>query len=191
MTKLVALAFEGEGTADSMLSVLRELEGRGALVLDDAVVISRPAHSERLVMHRADIAWSGTGGMPMGAPGAAPVMVPANEVNIDQTTYRRGRAAAKGAGIGFLAGWLLGGPVGGLAIGALLGGMRDRGIDDKFANEIANAIHSDSSALLLLVERADADVVLAEIRPFKGRVLQTELSPEAERSLNEALAREE
>jgi uncharacterized membrane protein len=178
-SKLVALAFEGQFTAEGMLDNLRALEQRGALQIEDAVMISRAAVGERLIMHPAGS---------MGGPAAA---VPGSSTEVTQTTFSRGKAAAKGAGLGALVGWVLGGPIGGAAVGALIGGLRDRGIDDKFVNAIAERIHSDSSALLLLVQAVDGAAVLEEIRPFKGVVLQTELSPEAENSLRDALAREE
>ena len=40
-SKLVALTFEGEHTAVGMLDTLKELQERGVLDLEDAVVISR------------------------------------------------------------------------------------------------------------------------------------------------------
>jgi uncharacterized membrane protein len=178
-SKLVAIAFEGQFTAEGLLDNLRSLEQRGALEIEDAVVISRAAVGEQLIMH------------PAGSMGGPAATVPGSPIDVNQTTFSRGKAAAKGAGIGVLVGWLLGGPVGGAAIGALIGGLRDRGIDDKFVKEITERIHSDSSALLLLVKTVDGAAVLEEIRPFKGVVLQTELSPEAERSLRDALANEE
>ena len=81
---------------------------------------------------------------PSGMQGGAPVINPVSQAEIDQTTFKRGRAAAAGAGIGLFAGWLLGGPIGGAAVGTLIGGLRDRGIDDKFVKEIAAHMGSDS-----------------------------------------------
>ena len=177
-SKLVAVFFEGQHTAAGMLDTLRELERRGALSIEDAVVVSRAAVSEQLVLH------------PAGISGGPATVIPGSPVDVDQTTYRRGRGAAKGAGMGLLAGWLLGGPIGGLALGALVGGMIDRGIDDSFVDQVSGQLHSDSSALLVLAAAADLPAVLEDIRPFKGTVLSTELSPEAERSLRAALAHE-
>lgn len=178
-SKLVVLAFDGQYMAEGMLDVLKQLQERGALELEDAVVVSRPARSEQLLIN------------PIGSMAGAPTVAPSTAAEIKQTQYRRGRAAAVGAGVGMLAGWLLGGPIGGAAVGTLIGGLRDRGIDDKFVREIADHTYEDSSALLLLVKRADTDEVLAAIKPFKGTVLHTDLSPEAESTLRAAIARGE
>ena len=178
-SKLVALAFEGEYTAGGMFNTLKELQQRGALDLEDAVVISRSAQGSQLYMN------------PSGMQGGAPVINPVSQAEIDQTTFKRGRAAAAGAGIGLFAGWLLGGPIGGAVVGTLIGGMRDKGVDDKFVKEIAAHMGPDSSALVLLVKRADTAAVRAAIQPFKGTVLHTDLSPESEATLRAELAQGE
>jgi uncharacterized membrane protein len=174
-SKLVALAFDGQYTAEGMLDTLKQLQKDGAIELEDAVVISRGVQGEQLYLN------------PSGVSGGAPAIAQNAQAEIEQTTHRRGRAAAAGAGIGLFAGWLLGGPIGGAVVGTLIGGLRDRGIDDKFAKDIASHLHSDSSALLLLVKRADPDKVLAAIQPFKGTILLTDLSPETEKTLRAAL----
>lgn len=179
--KLVAVLFEGEYTAAGVLDTLRQLERSGALSITDAVVVSRSVVGEHLVLQPS---WA-------GASATAPVIVPSSNLTVDQTTYGRGKAAAKGAGVGVIVGWLLGGPIGGLAAGALAGALIDRGIKDSFVDDVAQQLHSNSSALLILAASADPSAVLEAIRPYKGRVLTTELSPETEQSLREALEREE
>src|SRR5262245_21948447 len=102
-SKLVVLAFDGEYTAGGMLDTLKKLQQEGALELEDAVVISRPAHSDQLVMN------------PIGSKAGELTPAPASKADVEQTMYQRGRAATVGAGVGLLAGWLLGGPIGGAA----------------------------------------------------------------------------
>lgn len=92
-----------------------------------------------------------------------------SEVRIDQTRYKRGRAAAAGGGIGLLAGLLVGGPLGGLTVGALWGGLRDKGVDDGFVRELSSNLGPDRSGLFLLVSGGDADAVIAEITPHRLR----------------------
>jgi len=111
-----------------------------------------------------------------------------SEVRLDQTRYKRGRAATAAGGVGLLAGLLVGGPLVGLTAGALWGGLRDKGIDDKFVRELSSAFGPDSSGLFLLVSGADADKVIEELRPFKATVITTEIDPAVEKKLRDALS---
>ncbi len=81
----------------------------------------------------------------------------------------------------------LGGPIGGAAVGAVIGSLRDRGIDDSFIRELSAQLQPDSSGIFLLVQSADTEQVLAELRPYKGRVIHTTISPEVEAVLRKAL----
>ena len=173
--KLVVITFEGEHTADGMLETMRELEQRDAIKLKDAVVLSRAPNSETIYVAGA---------------GTTSTRVSAN-TEVKQTTDKRGRSVLKAGGIGLIVGTLLGGPVGGLLVGGLIGGLRDKGIDNKFVEQIKAGIRPDSSAIMLLVESGDAAQVLETIRPLKGTVLHTTLSPELDKQLRDALRHEE
>jgi uncharacterized membrane protein len=175
-SRIVVLAFEGAGAAEGMLVNVRDMEKRGLLKLDDAVVASRGPRATDIQINQASM---------IGVPAAG------SQLQIDQTDSRRGRSAAAGGGIGLLAGMLIGGPIGGLAVGALIGALRDRGLKDKEVQEIADRLVPDSSALFLLVKEADGPKVLEELKPFKATVIQSTLEPEAEERLRAALAREE
>jgi uncharacterized membrane protein len=175
-SQLVILAFDGSQTAAEMLNVVRELEDRALLEIDDAVVASRPAASDRLMPTMGSV------GMPIeGIRNERP------DVEITQTASRRKRSALLGGGVGFLAGWLFGGPVGGAAVGAVIGSLRDRGVNDKFIRELSDQLQPDTSAIFLLVQSAQPDQVLEELRPYKGRVIHTTVAPEVEQALRKAL----
>ena len=107
-SRIVVLAFEGAGAAEGMLVNIRDMEKRGLLKLDDAVVASRGPRATDIQINQASM---------IGVPAAG------SQLQIDQTNSRRGRSAAAGGGIGLLAGWLIGGPIGGLAVGALIGAL--------------------------------------------------------------------
>jgi uncharacterized membrane protein len=175
-SKLVVLAFDGPDTAATMMHNIRDLQAKGAIKLEDAVIASR-GNSTQILMGTAD-------NFPgyMQTPGT-------QDLKVQQTASHRGRTATAGASIGLLAGMILGGPVGGLAVGALIGAMRDRGIKDSFIEELGKQIKPNSSALFLLVAEADADKVLSELRPFKASVLYTDLPAETEQKLREELAK--
>jgi uncharacterized membrane protein len=180
---LVAILFEGETTADGMLATLRELEERGAIKLKDAAVASRAPKGERIILSPAASGDSGghrTGMSPVG-------QVSSPEAEVKQTRDKRGRSVLAGGGIGLIVGSLLGGPVGGLLVGGLVGGLRDKGIDNGFINDVAQQLQPDSSAIFLLVEGGDAEQVLAELKPYQGRVLHTTLPEALEKQVRDAL----
>jgi uncharacterized membrane protein len=53
---------------------------------------------------------------------------------------------------------------------------------------LSETIPVNSSALFILVRKAQPEKVLAELTDVKGKVLRTSLSPEQEKKLQEALA---
>jgi uncharacterized membrane protein len=175
-SKLVAIVFEGEHTAEGMLENLRELEKRDALKLKDAVVLSRAPAGEMVL-----VAGQGTGAATRTSSRTAP------EVDVQQTKDKRGRSVLKAGGVGLIVGTLLGGPVGGMLVGGLIGGLRDKGIDNKFVDQIKAGIKPDSSAILVLAEGKDPQQILEAIRPMKGTVLHTTLSDEMDKQLRDAL----
>lgn len=178
-SKLVAIMFEGEYTAQNMLDTLRDLEKRDAIKLKDAVVLSRGPVGESVFV----------GGAGSGASSQSVSVAP--EVEVKQTKDKRGRSVLKAGGIGLIVGTLLGGPVGGLVVGGLIGGLHDKGIDNKFVNQIKEGIKPDSSAILLLTEGGDPEQIMEAIKPMKGTVVHTTLSEEMDKKLREALRTEE
>ena len=53
---------------------------------------------------------------------------------------------------------------------------------------LGSTIPNNSSALFILVRKAQPEKVLAELSGVTGKVLRTSLSPDQERKLQEALA---
>ena len=161
-SNIVVLGFEGESTAEDMLSTFMDMQERGVVTIEDAVIATRG---------------------------------PSTNVEVKQTRSVTGKYAVRGSGVGLLAGLLLGGPIGGLvggaAIGAIAGAMKDQGIDDKFINQVTQALRPNSSALFLMGKAEDPDKFYEEMRPFKAIVATTTLSEEKEKRLKEALAEEE
>lgn len=181
--RLVAILFEGQNGAEEMLATLRDLEARDALKLDDVVVLTRGPVGENVIV--------AGGNTTAGAGSSLQKVHVAPDAEVQQTTDKRGRRVLKTSGIGLIVGTLLGGPVGGMLVGGLIGALRDKGVDNKFVNQIRDGLKPDTSALLLLVESADAEQVLAAMRPLKGTVLHTTLSDEMDKQLRDALRNRE
>ena len=101
------------------------------------------------------------------------------------------RGVAVGALGGGALGLLIGGllfPIGGLVLGALVGKMLDMGVDKKFVDDVSEHLQPGTSALFVLVREANPNVALAALRPYKGKVIQTSLPPEAEAELRRILS---
>jgi uncharacterized membrane protein len=151
------VAYDGEETAERARGRLFELQRQALIGLDDVVVVVRRQ-----------------GG----------------KVKIKQAINLTSTGALSGAFWGMLVGFIflapgLGALVGATA-GALSGRATDLGIDDRFIKDVGEAIPPGSSALFLLFHQATPDKVLAEMKEFGGRVLQTNLSEDDEAELREA-----
>jgi len=102
-----------------------------------------------------------------------------------------GKGAAWGAIFGGLFGLILfipfvGAAVGG-AMGALFGGMDRSGIDADFRARVAGMLKPGTSAVVMIVEKVTPDKAVAALSKYGGDVLQTSLSEDAEKQLEEAL----
>ncbi|MBS3651839.1 DUF1269 domain-containing protein [Pseudaminobacter sp. 19-2017] len=167
MAELVAVAFDNQQEADRVLTELNRLQKEYLIELADAVVVIRQ---------------------------------PDGKVNLKQSMNLVGAGAASGGlsgaiwgtlvGLLFLnplAGFALGGLVGAGA-GALSGSLVDYGIDDNFIRTLAEKLKPDSSALFLLVRKAQPEKVLADLSQFRGEVIRTSLSPDQEARLQKAIS---
>ena len=166
MSDLVVLDFDGTGTADEVLTRLRE-HAEGASHRSGGC-LRRRSHGCRQAPGQAggqsDQAGAATGfstGMLIGALAGLLVLNP-------------------------LAGMVVGG-LSGAGFGALSGKMADYGINDDFIKGLGNTIPKGSSALFVLVKSSTPDKVLPDIEPYKPRVLKTSLSKQQEDKLRAAL----
>ncbi|ADZ68710.1 DUF1269 domain-containing protein [Polymorphum gilvum] len=167
MSDLIVVGFEAEETADNVLLKLASLQKEYLVDLEDAVVAIRDKDGK---------------------------------VHLKQSLNLTALGASSGLISGSLWGTLVGllflNPLAGLAIGgvvgagtgALSGSLADYGIDDAFIKSLASTLPSESSALFILVRKAQPEKVLAEFAGVQARVLKTSLSPEQEKKLQEALS---
>ncbi len=106
-------------------------------------------------------------------------------------------ATAGGAIVGGVLGLLLAVvffPVAGLAIGALAGGFIGRSlhqnVDKKLVEDVTADLTENTSALFV-IGSGNASAVVGALNPYKGRVYQTTLDPEAEAQIQAALDKED
>ncbi len=95
--------------------------------------------------------------------------------------------------VGFLAGLVLAAPLAGAAIGALLGSAATAvaartGISEAFIREVQEMMKPGTSALFILDDELDMEVILHQIRGLGGTVLKTNVDRERARLIQSALA---
>lgn len=102
-----------------------------------------------------------------------------------------------GAGIGLLAGILLGGPIGGAvagaAIGGIGGGLSKNGVDRKTVDAITAGLAPHSSALFLMTSGGleNRDTLIAELKPFRAKLVSSSLSDDMAAEVSKALEHEQ
>ncbi|MGK7917806.1 MAG: DUF1269 domain-containing protein [Prochloraceae cyanobacterium] len=158
-SNLVVIGFDDELQADEVRNALEAMEKEHLVDLEDAVVVVKNSEGELMVKQEGDF------------------------VAAD---------ALKGGLLGLLIGAvLLELPFLGLAAaaGALGGSLlhKDLGIEDEFIEKLGQTLAPETSALFILVQKAEPDKVLEELKQFKGKILQTSLSQEDEAKLKAVL----
>jgi uncharacterized membrane protein len=157
MNQLVVVAFDHFDDARDALRSLRELERAGRIRFEDTALVERDSD------------------------GTAHVK---NEVSGTTET-----ATIAGTIIGGLITFAF--PLAGMAIGAAagaaIGASLDRGVSASFIDDVKTTLAPGRSALFVVTKEVDADAVTAALRQFRGDVLQSTLSSEAEDALRQAL----
>ena len=161
-SNIVVLRFDDESQAESMLLTFTELQERGIVTLEDAVIASR-------------------------GPGDNIEIKQTQSVTGKYTL----RGSGVGLLAGLLLGGPIGGLVGGTVVGAVAGALKDVGLDDKFIKETSEMLSPGSSALFLMGRADDPEKFFEELKPFKALVATTSLSADQENRLKRTLAEEE
>lgn len=155
---LIVLAFDTMEDADKVHEALVQAKKQGLIQIDDAAVVVKDQEGKVHVKNQVSRGtWLSTG---------------------------------VGGALGLIIGGILfpiGGLVMGLAGGALMGRLLDMGVDSKFVKQVGEEIKPGTSALFILADQANPTASLGILRQYKGRVLQTTLSTEAEENIRQAL----
>jgi uncharacterized membrane protein len=160
MSDLIVVAFDNPDEAGKLLETLHTVERSDNLSLDDAAVVERDEEGKVHVKNETE------SGVKVGAVGG-------------------GLLGLLIASVFFP----IAGVVIGAVAGALIGKSLDTGIDKKFVKEVSDKLQPGTSALFVLVREGDPTIAMAALKPYKGTVLQTSLSPEAEEELRHALSK--
>ena len=158
MATLVAIGYDGEGTAAEAAEEVRRLSQDLVIEPDAVAVIARDSKGEYHVTtshHAVGIgaSWGMFWGLLFGLLFFVPVF-----------------GMALGAGLG-----------------ALMGKVEKTGINKEFQDQVRDLVQPGTSALFMIVERATPYKAIAALSRFGGTVLKSSLSQEDERELQEAL----
>jgi len=160
MSTLIAVVFHDESSAFEMRAALAKMQNQYLLEMEDAVVVTRDFKGK---------------------------------IKLHQAVSLTAAGATTGAFWGMLIGLLFFNPLIGAAVGAgagaLSGKFTDIGVDNNMAKQLGEELTPGSSALIVLLRRVTADKVLDGLKQFagKGRVFQTSLNKDDEKSLREVL----
>jgi uncharacterized membrane protein len=158
VSELVVIAYPEENRAEQVLTTLHQLQKEYLVDLADACYVTKDQKGK---------------------------------VSLHQAVNLTAAGAATGAFWGALFGLIFLMPFVGMLIGAgagaLSGKLSDYGIDDNFIKRLSAELQPGTSALFVLVRKAQPDRVLAEIQQYGGTVLHTSLSTEQETKLRAAL----
>jgi uncharacterized membrane protein len=160
MSNLVVIEFDNQVTAFEMRAELAKMEKEYLIEMDDVVVVTKDEKG-KIKLHQA----------------------------IDLTLTGAARGSVWGLLIGMIFLNPLLGTIVGTGAGALAGKFTDIGISNDFMKELAADLTEGTSALFVLVRHLSGDKFLERLKEkgFKGKVLQTSLSDEAEDNLRKAL----
>ncbi|MFC1466662.1 MAG: DUF1269 domain-containing protein [Candidatus Brachytrichaceae bacterium NZ_4S206] len=158
MSRITVITFDNTKEADQVRDALRDLSKRGLLTIMDSAVVVKDAQGE---------------------------------VKVNNQLGRNVKWGLIGGGI--LGGLLfflfpVAGIVGGAAAGAVIGKSLGDDVDKKFIEEVKQALQPGTSALFIITRDEHADAVFNALKPFKGTVYHTSLSPTNEETLKRVLS---
>jgi len=162
MSNLIVITFDNAEEAGKVRAAIREEQHHDLISLDDSAVVVRDEAGKVHVKNEIDR------GVKIGAVGG-------------------GLLGLLIGGLFFPLAGLLVGVLGGMGVGAASG----LGIQKSFVKEVSDSLQPGTSALFLIIRQANANAVVAALKPYKGQVLQTSLDPEDEETLRRVLEKRE
>jgi uncharacterized membrane protein len=112
---------------------------------------------------------------------------------IDREPFPSGRCILACTAAGFLAGLALSAPLTGATVGALLGGGASAvsaavGFGEDFIREVEGLMKPETSALFVLDDEGDMEMILHSIRGLGGTVIKTNVDLERAKLIQSTLA---
>lgn len=158
MSNLTVLAFQNEQEAEQMLGILKSLQARNLIRVEDAALLTRTIDGKPKIRQANDLVGAGTlGGAFWGLLLGALFFIPLIGIAI-------------GAGMG-----------------VLFGKMAGICIDDDFIERVSHEIQPGKAAVFILTREAVIDKATEALIPYHYTMIYTSLSKEDEAGLRETL----
>ena len=125
---------------------------------------------------------------------AVVVRHPDGSFTLDRETFPAASNVLGCSVVGFLAGLVVGAPITGATIGAMVGGagtvavLASAGVGEDFISEVKGLMKPGTSAIFVLDQEGDMDVILPAIRGLGGTVLKTNVDLEHAQLIQSTLA---
>lgn len=157
MSDLIVVVFETQAEGADALASMKELEHSAGLRMDDTALVTKDPDGKVHVRNQPS---SGTvaGGVIGGALGLLLFFI-----------------------------FPVAGVLMGAAAGAAVGHLWGEHVDKDFVKEVTGSLEPGKSALFVIVREGSAASIVGAMKPHKGRIIQTTLSPELEEQIQEAL----
>ena len=159
---LVAIVYDEEPKAAELLSVMRDLQQSGDLVVTDAVGIACDEEGKVRIVETVD----------------------------RQTKHTAAKGALWGVVIGALLAVPVVGLAAGAGVGAFAARGTDDGITREFQKRVAERLKPGTSAVLALGRANDREKVLEAVGPLGGHIVRTDLPNDVLQEFEKALTPE-
>ena len=161
MSDLIVVAFNDEFKAERVRLDLMQMQHEHLVDLEEAAVL----------VHKKD-----------------------GKIKLHHVTHFTVPVALGGGFVGCLVGLMainpalaLFGLLAGTGLGAVIGSLKEGGIEEKFMKELGSHLKPGTSALFIVAKKAKPEAIVAELKRFGGKVLQTSLKHDDEDKLRAAL----
>jgi uncharacterized membrane protein len=158
MSNILAITFNDENQALSVLKSLKSLANQDMLKLDDAAVIVKDAEGKIQVKNLT-------------------------ERNVKGGAVAGGLLGLLIGGLLFPVAGLALGAAGGALIGKSLG----NGVDKQFVKDVQESLTPGSSAILFIVSHENTGILIAALEPYSGKIYQSSFDSDAEAEIRKAL----
>lgn len=157
MSSLIVIVFDDVESADKVRQALRGGQAQTLLHVNDAAVIRKDSDGN---------------------------VTTGNEVS-GQMKWGVGIGAAAGLLVSFMFPVL--GMLAGAGVGAVVASSLGNSVDKKFVEDVTNELKPGTSALFVVGSSDNMDAVRSVLEPYKGTLIHTNLGPEIEEQIKQAL----
>jgi uncharacterized membrane protein len=177
MSELIVIGYDQPYKADEAMSRIQQMADESLINMERVAVVVRDQNGHASFRTTTPLPGAGEGAVAGGLWGAL------------WGVLAGALFAPATGGASVVAGVTAAGTAIGAGAGAVTGELTKEDFDDDFKQQIELMLRPGTSALVVLIDayRASPDKLVRRLEPLGGKVLQTNLTPEAEAKLQRAL----